>query len=233
MAREVDILGMEEQSILEIEIGGIIGIVLLASTFAVLSYFTKPSLPFAVILQVPFTSQAPNGNWNRNEDCEETSITMAMAFLNEQTGDKIPAGDAQNAINQLKAWENTNNGYNADTGASATMKMAEGAFGLQVTELFDYSEVDLKKALSENHPILLPINAKLLNNPKYLNGGPLYHMILLRGYHNGKFIVNDPGTESGDGNEYTFSTLKNAAADWDIATQTMDMTQKIALVLSK
>lgn len=224
---------MNQKTILETEIGVLVGAILLAVIFVIFSRFHKPALPFAVILQVPFTSQAPNGNWDRNEDCEETSIVMAMAFLNGQTGDKMQRVDAQKAINQLKAWENINNGYNADTGADTTTKMAEGAFGLRVTAITDYSENDLKKALAQNHPVLLPINAKLLNNPKYLNGGPQYHMILVRGYHNGKFIVNDPGTESGDGNEYTFDILKNASADWNQTTQAMDPTAKIALILSK
>jgi len=158
---------------------------------------------------------------------------MATAFLNGQTGNLMPASDAQKAINQLKAWENINQGYNMNTGADATKKLAEGAFGLSVKAMVDYSETDLKQALASDHPILLPINAKLLNNPKYLNGGPLYHMIVVRGYHNGKFIVNDPGTESGNGNEYSFDVLKNAAADWNQTSQSMDPTAKIALVLSK
>ena len=224
---------MNQKTILETEIGVLVGAVLLFIIFAAASHFHKPKLPFAVILQVPFTSQAPTGNWDRNEDCEETSIVMATAFLNGQTGDRMPAGDAQKAIIQLKAWENINQGYNDDTGADATTKMAEGAFGLHVTQIHGYSETDLKMALAANHPVLLPINAKLLHNPKYLNGGPQYHMILVRGYQHGRFIVNDPGTESGDGNEYSFETLKNAAADWDNNLQSMDLSRKVALVLSK
>ena len=224
---------MEEKTILEIEIGSVIGLILLGLTFAIFSHYFRPSVPYAVILPVPFTTQAPNGNWNRNEDCEETSITMANAFLNGQSEDHMPALDAQKAINALKSWEQINAGYNANTGADATMQMAQGAFGILVTQIKDYTELDLKKALAKNHPILLPINAKLLQNPKYLNGGPLYHMILVRGYHSGRFIVNDPGTESGDGNEYSFETLKNAAADWDNAAQAMDPNRKIALILSK
>ena len=224
---------MEEKIILETEFGLGVGVVLLVLVFALISHYHKPPLPFAVVLPVPFTSQAPLGNWNRNEDCEETSITMATAFLNGQTGDRMSANDAQKAINALKNWENINQGYNANTGVDATTKMAEGAFGLHVDQIVDYSETDLKQALAAGHPILLPINAGLLKNPKYLNGGPLYHMIVLRGYHHGRFIVNDPGTESGDGNEYNFETLKNASADWVQETQSMDTNTKAALILSK
>src|SRR6185369_12908370 len=99
------------------EIGSGVAVVLLALVFALISHYSHPPIPYAVILQVPFTSQAPNGNWNRNEDCEETSITMATAFLNGQTGNTMSAGDAQRAINQLKSWENINIGYNMNTGA--------------------------------------------------------------------------------------------------------------------
>ena len=114
------------------EVGAILGVVILAIAFGFFSYFHKLALPYIVILQVPFTSQAPNGNWDRNEDCEETSIVMATAFLNNQTGNTMSVSDAQKAINQLKAWENINQGYNENTGADAIKKMAEGAFGLNV-----------------------------------------------------------------------------------------------------
>jgi hypothetical protein len=182
---------------------------------------------------VPFTAQAPTNLWDRNEDCEEASITMATAFLNGQTQDKISASDALKAINQLKNWEEVNIGYNANTGADATTAMATGAFGLKVKQIKDYTEQDLKAALNQNHVILLPINAKHLGNPAYHTNGPLYHMIVVRGYREDVFIINDPGTNGGDGNEYTFDTLKNAAADWDQTQKAMDPTRKIALILSK
>jgi hypothetical protein len=196
-------------------------------------YFFPKTTPESIILHVPFTAQAPTDNWSRNEDCEETSVVMANAYLNGQTQDRMSATDAQSAINALKNWEQVNAGYNANTGADATMHMAQGAFGILVTQIKDYTAQDLKDELNKNHVILLPINARKLGNPKYETSGPLYHMIVVRGYNSKEFIVNDPGTDSGDGNVYTFETLKNAAADWDNAAQAMDPTRKIALILSK
>ena len=190
-------------------------------------------IPAKVILQVPFSAQAPTNNWSRNEDCEETSITMANAFLTGTTEDKIPSGAAQEAINNLKKWEQTNLGYNADTGANATTKMAEGAFGLKIRQIQNFTETDLKTELINKHPILLPINAKLLGSPQYLNDGPTYHMIVIRGFKGHTFIVNDPGTNNGDGNEYSFSILQKASADWNNVTKTIDVSRKIALVVYK
>lgn len=194
---------------------------------------SSSSLPAQVVLQVPFTPQAPTDKWDRNEDCEETSITMANAFLSGNTSNTLAEGESIKSIENLKIWENANLGYNVDTGSAATTRLAEGAFAMKVKQIKDFTEDDLKRALADNHPILLPIDARQLNNPKYQNSGPQYHMIVLRGYKDGKFIINDPGTNSGNGNEYTFDVLKNAAADWNQQAQAMDPASKIALVMSK
>ena len=158
---------------------------------------------------------------------------MANAFLTGSTEDKLPAAAAQEAINNLKKWEEANLGYNEDTGANATAKMAVGAFGLNVKQMENFTETELKQELNNNHPILLPINAKLLNSPQYANDGPTYHMIVIRGYKNNIFIVNYPGTNNGDGNEYSFTTLQKASADWDHITKTINPNKKTALILSK
>jgi len=210
-----------------------IAIGLVAIVGIILFSKSHTSLPSSVILQIPFSAQAPTNNWSRNEDCEETSITMANAFLTGTTEDKLPAAAAQNAINNLKTWEQNNLGYNANTGADATTQMAEGAFGLKVKQIPNFTEDDLKQELNSHLPILLPLNAQMLTGASYPNGGPLYHMVVIRGYKGDNFIINDPGTDGGDGNEYPFSVLQNAAADWNQATKKIDVTRKIALVLYK
>ncbi len=212
---------------------GIIFVALASAGLFIFKVVIPKVMPATVILQVPFSAQAPTNDWNRNEDCEETSITMANAFLTGTTQDKLPADAAQNAINNLKAWEQINLGYNANTGVDATTQMAQGAFGLKITQIQNFTETDLKTALENNHPILLPINAKLLGSAQYANGGPTYHMIVLRGFKGDTFIVNDPGTDNGDGNEYPFSVLENASADWNNATKSIDSTRKFALIVSR
>jgi hypothetical protein len=193
----------------------------------------KRDIPHTLILQVPFSPQAPTDNWNRNEDCEETSIMMANTFLTGNKGNVVPVNAAQEAINNLKKWEQANLGYNIDTGADATTRMAEGAFGLKVKQILNFTENDLKRELLDNHPILLPINAKFLGTQQYVNGGPTYHMIVLRGFKGSTFVVNDPGTNNGNGNEYSFDVLKKAASDWNHVSKLMDPNRKIALVLSR
>lgn len=189
--------------------------------------------PEALLLAVPFTDQAPTGKWDRNEDCEETSIAMAHAYFEGNREDKLTVALAQEYISKLRNWEANNIGYNADTGAYATSSMAEGTFGITVRQIKDYTEDDLKKELSKNHVILLPVNARLLDNLTYQESGPFYHMIVVRGYDTSGFIINDPGTMHGNGMFYSFETLKRASADWNNSARIMDSTIKIALILSR
>lgn len=210
-----------------------VAVLLCLVVFGTLFIITNGSPPATLLLAVPFTDQAPTGKWDRNEDCEEASIAMAQAYLTGDTEDRLPASGAQAYISKLRSWEETYIGYNADTGAYATSRMAEGAFNINVRQIRDYSETDLKRELAKHNVILLPINARLLGNPTYAHSGPTYHMIVVRGYNASGFIVNDPGTEQGNGQVYSFDTLIKSAADWNNSAKIMDPTIKIALILSK
>ena len=136
----------------------ILGVILLVAVFLVIKN-ASVKIPASLLLQVPFSPQAPTDNWSRNEDCEETSITMANAFLTGNTQNELPAAVAQAAINKLKKWEGVNLGYNANTGADATTQMAQGALGLKVTQIQNYTQEDLKKPWLKTIPsfcLLMP-----------------------------------------------------------------------------
>lgn len=208
-------------------------VVLLGVGFYIYKIVLAKNIPTQFILPVPFSTQAPTNHWSRNEDCEETSLAMVYSFLNGNTENNMSPLQAQIAIDNLKKWEGVNLGYNADTGARVTTRMAQEALGLKVKQIQNYTALDLKTALVKGHPILLPINAKLLGGPQYLEDGPTYHMIVIRGFRGDIFIVNDPGTNNGDGNEYSFSILQKASANWDNTLKKLDSNKKIALIISK
>lgn len=75
------------------------GILLLVLTLGIV-FFTRPKdeirdeksvLPEMVRLTVPFTAQAPTGNWDdvkQGNGCEEASILMAHAWVMNQEIDK-------------------------------------------------------------------------------------------------------------------------------------------------
>jgi len=65
------------------------------------------NLPAAVILPVPFTPQAPLGNWAaRQHTCEEASLVMVDRYLHgDHSGGLIDAHTADAAINQITTWK--------------------------------------------------------------------------------------------------------------------------------
>jgi hypothetical protein len=182
-------------------------------------------------LPVPFTTQAPTGNWEGNENCEEASAIMANSYLRGTRGGTLPAVTVQDQITRLRNWERENFGYDANTGIEETARMIGAVFSLQTELINDYSADDLKRALYNHHPVLLPLNAHILNTEKYPTESRLYHMVVVRGYNEQGFIIHDPGTVSGSDNIYTFNQLKQAAVDWNSAERKFESGKKSALVV--
>jgi hypothetical protein len=211
----------------------VIVLLVAGAIFAVRAATGQTKVPAAVSLPVPFTTQAPDGNWVGNENCEETSVVMANAYLTGNTADTITPADAVVAINNVVQWENANIKTNANTGAADTAKMAAGVEGIKAKVINNYTELQLKQALAKKEVVLLPIDATKLNNPNYTQPPPTYHMVVLRGYSGDTFYINDPGLNQGDNNAYSFTTLQAAGADWNNNTNSMDANAKPAIVLSK
>src|SRR5438132_7229661 len=63
--------------------------------------------PAAVILPVPFTAQAPLGDWAaKQHTCEEASLAMVDRYLRgDHSGSHIDPRTAEAAINQITAWK--------------------------------------------------------------------------------------------------------------------------------
>jgi hypothetical protein len=175
------------------------------------------TLPDDVNLSVPFTSQAPNGNWDMpyQEACEEASAIMVDAFYRGETG-KIDPAAADAAILKVVGFENATLGFYKDTTAEEIAKVIKGYYGYSDVIVKPFSSADdLKKVLALGYPVMVPFAGKLLGNPNFRNGGPLYHMMVIRGYTPSYFITNDPGTRKGEGYTYWYDTILKAAHDWN------------------
>lgn len=191
--------------------------------------------PDSLSLKVPFTPQAPTGNWDQlhNEACEEASAIMAAAYLSGDTRARIPASEVEQQIVNLTKWQQNNFGYYLDTTAAETAQMIRSVYGLRAEVVKDYTEENIKQAVRDNKIAIVVASGRKLGNPYYRQPGPLYHMLVVRGYDGSKIITNDPGTKNGESYSYSFNTLKNAPADWDHSTQTIDESKSVMIVVSK
>jgi len=178
---------------------------------------TKPSVT-AINLKIPFVSQAPHRNWDMpyQEACEEASAIMASLYYQGDTREMV-IGDAGDALlKKVIAWEEEQFGYYQDTTVAETVVMLEEYFKLRARIVDDPMVKDIKEAVAAGHPVIMPAYGKVLPNPYFKNGGPLYHMLIVKGYTETKFITNDPGTNTrGADFTYTIDALMNAIHDWN------------------
>lgn len=180
-------------------------------------FMMTPTSFAATIVLVPFTSQAPFGNWAQpwQDFCEEASVVMAAHFLwSAPLTPKL--ADAEMQI--IKQYETLAFKKHKDTSADQTAAILMHLFGFKNirTRLVTASS-DIKEELSQSNIIIAPAAGRLLKNPYFTPPGPLYHMIVITGYDDerGVFIANDPGTRRGKSFVYQQDLLFDAIHDWN------------------
>lgn len=161
-----------------------------------------------IIINVPFTSQAPLGQWSdeRQQDgCEEAAALMARAWR-----DKVKSYTKnvwRQKIIALSEWENKKYGEYRDVSLSDMQAwIFKDYFKDSLTEIkIIKSANDLISELEKGNIILMPSNGRALKNPNFTSPGPERHMILIKGYDYQKkqFITNDPGTRRGENYRYS------------------------------
>ena len=185
--------------------------------------------PESMNLAVPFVSQAPKQNWAMpyQEACEEASLLMVKNFLQGHTA--LTVDQADTAILDLIAYE-TAQGDPADITLRRLSEVARTYFHLQPTIRAVTSVEELKNAVANGFPVIIPADGKALKNPNFHNGGPPYHMLVVKGYlKDGRLITNDPGTRKGADYVYDPALLFGALHDWNGGD--VPNGEKVALVL--
>lgn len=173
-------------------------------------------LPAEMNLKVPFTSQAPHANWDEDHEefCEEASVLMVGRYFSQRTiADK---DDAEQALQQLKARELELFGYFKDTTAAETAQLLEDRYPVETELLTDPTAEQIRQAVAAGFPVIIPAAGRQLNNPNFKQPGPLYHMLVVKGYlKDGQFITNDPGTRKGADYLYPAERILTALHDWN------------------
>lgn len=171
-----------------------------------------------VLLDAPFVSQAPFGNWGdqrKQDGCEEAATIMAMAWVNNE---KLTSQMADEKIDEISAYEEKMYGNFHDTSAQDTAeRIFYGFFKYDNIKVeHGITKENIKQELFSGNLVIVPTNGRLLNNPNYTLPGPTTHNLVVIGYDAGKkeFITNDPGTKRGEKYRYNEDVLENALSDY-------------------
>lgn len=167
-----------------------------------------------VLMEVPFISQAPLGNWSDpvyQNGCEEAAVIMAMAWVKGEGA--IGAEEGTKRIKDISKFEEKVFGHNIDTDIPDVVKIIKKYYEYEKIEAqFDFNADDIVKQLRDGNIILIPTFGRALKNPNYTLPGPVTHMLVVVGFDDEKkeFIVNDPGTRKGEKYRYPYGILMDA-----------------------
>ncbi|MFA5047799.1 MAG: C39 family peptidase [Patescibacteria group bacterium] len=204
---------------------------------------TKPvkksfMVPEKLELPVAFSQQAPFANWDvvHEETCEEASMIMSARYFNQQ---KLDEQIMEQELQKLLKWE-ADRGYEADLTADQTAKILQNYFDLRARVSTIVTVDQIRYELANNNLILVPAAGRELNNPNFKRPGPIYHMLIVKGYNDSEFITNDPGTRKGNGWRYKQEQFLQAIHGWgndwvkdSVTEEKMESGAKEIIIVSK
>lgn len=190
------------------------------STVPVKPVIKEKATTSILIMAVPFTSQAPLGEWSdqRQQDgCEEASAAMVMAWVNNEKN--ITSEEWLVKILSLADFEQEKYGEHRDVSMKDVISWI-------FNDYFSYEKVEIKpvastsailKELERGNVVLIPTDGQALKNPYFSAPGPEEHMIVIKGYDykTQEFITNDPGTRRGENYRYSPQTIFNAIRPYE------------------
>lgn len=172
----------------------------------------------SVLLTVPFTSQAPLGNWSdpwQETGCEEAAAVMAMGWV---YGKNLTPEEALAELTAISKYEVKQYGIAYDSSTQDTVShIFNGYFKYTNVEQRKHIGVDdVKNELSRGNLVILPVNGRKLNNPYFTPPGPIEHVVVIIGYDDAteEFITHDPGTRHGAEYRYPYNVLDAAIQDY-------------------
>ena len=178
----------------------------------------EPKLPDIILLEVPFTSQAPFAQWSNpvfQNACEEASLLMAILWVR---GVKLISKEEATAeLNKFADFEieKYNNYY--DHSAADTAQIMRDYWGYNDIEVKENIKAeDIINQLLSGNLVIVPVDGRALGNPYYTPPGPEEHMLVIIGYdfETKEFITNDVGTRHGEKYHYKKDILEQSIRDY-------------------
>ncbi|MBU1149083.1 C39 family peptidase [Patescibacteria group bacterium] len=169
-----------------------------------------------VNLFVPFTSQAPLEIWDdlHKEACEEAAVLQVASFW--QNISSLTSQEAEEQLQSIVDFELNQYGFFEDTNAAQTADLINDYYQFSQTDVYyDISIEEIKEELAAGFPVIVPTAGRQLLNPYFQVPGPLYHMLVIRGYQENEFITNDNGTKRGEQYLYDQELLWSAIHDFN------------------
>lgn len=192
--------------------------------------------PRNVLVPVPFTTQAPFGDWSEEifqDGCEEANILMAVRWARKVT---LTPEEAHDEIVAISSFEKKEIGDFRDASIADTAKVMGDYFSFtNFLVKNNVSKLDIINELLRGNIVIAPMNGQKLGNPFYTPPGPINHMLTIIGYDAARkeFIVNDSGTKRGSKYRYAEDVLYNSLRDYPTGFQEENIKEEKNIIVIK
>jgi len=174
------------------------------------------TLPEKYLLAIPFYSQAPLSKWDtfHEEMCEEASVLNAGLYLENK---KLTKDQFEAELQKMKKMEEKELGVWKSTTVSQIKKVADLYFeGKIKSKILDNPTIEqIESQVVAGNPVTVPLSGRDIGNPNFTPPGPVYHMLVVKGFDSQNFITNDVGTRKGDSYTYKKDVIMKNIHDWN------------------
>jgi hypothetical protein len=194
---------------------------------------TPAAVPDHILLQVPFTTQAPLNNWAQHqESCEAANLTMLYLYWHHDASVVIDPHAADDYIRQIDSWK-----PQPDLNDTMLGQLAQQRWGYTY-RLIPNDPQEIALQLSAGRPLLAEVRTHGLGNSHYpgysshyeQTGWSVPHFVTIIGYDNTGVWLNDPGISWGRGYHITYAQLTHAIDDLDQHHPALNEGQVLLLV---
>lgn len=197
-------------------------------TVATLMSFFIPQTAEAKSLAVPFTPQAPKGDWRQPwaDFCEEASVLMVDSFYANK---KLNQSEAKKELLRIDRIKRNALGKSLDEDVSKMVELINQFLPWEAEIIDNPSLEQIKREIDAGRPVIAPVYGRGLRNPYFRNGGPDYHVVVISGYDEEKeeFITQDSGTRRGANFRYSYKILMDAIHDFTYQGNTINGPKKV------
>jgi hypothetical protein len=189
-------------------------------------------LPAKFLLQIPFYSQAPLSKWDaiHEEMCEEASVLNGGLYL---LGEKTSKDAFEKELMAFKEIEEKELGDYRNNTIAEIKKASDIYFAGKInSKIINNPTVEeIETEIAAGNPVVVPLAGRDIGNPNFTPPGPVYHMLVIKGYDAQNFITNDVGTRKGESYIYTKDVIMKNMHDWN--PQDIHLGAKRVLILLK
>ncbi len=173
-------------------------------------------LPARVLLQVPYTTQAPLANWAQHqESCEAATLTMLLHYWQHDSSLVIDPQVADGSIRQIDGWK-----MQPDLTDTMLGDLAQQHFGYAYRTVPNDPQ-SIAEQLAAGRPLIAEVRTHGLGNAHYPGysshyeqaGWSVPHFVLIIGYDSTGVWLNDAGITLGRGYHISYDQLTHAIDD--------------------